>query len=638
MLETILMADCPPDEGRAGEELRPASVASQRCQGSIKASVVDGPTEDTPEVHENRHGQVTISSRAFVENLIRLGVEDEPARLGPPPRKAKSSLRESSQLSAPGPTVDVEVRCTSRPWRRREADAQYIRAKVERYKERREERFQRLLKALNSRSELKEEITNLLQAHADLQEDRRYTVWKGWTDNVWEKIQRQCDHLLNRVDKNLETHFNGTKSVTFSITDEPMTASIDVSSDPTKWSLYDTAVENQFRRSSQLALSSIDPSTWSVHPMRSTMLDSAHSEKYATERPSEDHLRSLALPSVLDPLSRQRSVLRKHRSRPVLEPMDWGPVRLKCSAFRLGDVEAHIRPLRRMDGFINAADMQESAAGLRRTRDRHRDLGILIPGKPFVRNEGQSALYKDMVTSASCGAPCQGHFHFPTSKASVDREFPLGKKMWETPPGTVGKKGVEIVDAANYSSSSSSDEDGSTPTKLGASDEVDNTMVLVMACAAECPALSKHMTRITALEPVHQSLAEDAAHMKETDERRCQFHPMCLDCQDGADCPMATCFRDIAMCMPLRGFFGHIQAYCGCTAGVDFGSKPGEVLGAEYQEMLGEMQCPESVVALPARDSCYGPGEPSENGGDGSSDAYTLSATAAALLALVHFA
>ncbi|KAF4704431.1 DUF895 domain membrane protein, partial [Perkinsus olseni] len=31
----------------------------------------------------------------------------------------------------------------------------------------------------------------------------------------------------------------------------------------------------------------------------------------------------------------------------------------------------------------------------------------------------------------------------------------------------VGKKGVEIVDAANYSSSSSSDEDGSTPTKLG---------------------------------------------------------------------------------------------------------------------------------------------------------------------------
>ncbi|KAF4737601.1 hypothetical protein FOZ62_001447 [Perkinsus olseni] len=459
MLETILMAACPPDEGRAGEELRPASVASQRCQGSIKASVVDGPTEDTLEVHENRHGQVTISSRAFVENLIRLGVEDEPARLGPPPRKAKSSLRDSSQLSAPGVSTDFiqsllhstqadrrrRSEMHKQALERREADAQYIRAKVERYKERREERFQRLLKALNSRSELKEEITNLLQAHADLQEDRRYTVWKGWTDNVWEKIQRQCDHLLNRVDKNLETHFNGTKSVTFSITDEPMTASIDVSSDPTKWSLYDTAVENQFRRSSQLALSSIDPSTWSVHPMRSTMLDSAHSEKYATERPSEDHLRSLALPSVLDPLSRQRSVLRKHRSRPVLEPMDWGPVRLKSTSCgqlaRLsvppGDVDAHIRPLRRMDGFINAADMQESAAGLRRTRDRHRDLGILIPGKPFVRNEGQSALYKDMVTSASCGAPCQGHFHFPTSKASVDREFPLGKKMWETPPGTV---------------------------------------------------------------------------------------------------------------------------------------------------------------------------------------------------------
>ncbi|KAF4715947.1 hypothetical protein FOZ62_003051 [Perkinsus olseni] len=454
------MADCPPIEGPTGEEPRPTSVTSQSPEGSVKASVPDGPTKRTPEIHENRHGQVTISSRAFVEDLVRFGVEDDRAQLGPPSRKAAtSSSRQSSQLSAPGVStdfIDSLLHSTQANRRRRremhkqalekrEADAQYIRAKVERYKERREERFQRLLEALNSRSELKEEITNLLQAHADGQEDRRYTVWKGWTENVWEKIQRQCDHLLNRVDKNLETHFNGTKSVTFSITDEPMTASIDVSSDPTKWSLYDTAVENQFRRSSQLALSSIDPSTWSVHPMRSTMLDSAHSEKYATERPSEDHLRSLALPSVLDPLTRQRSVLRKHRSRPVLEPMDWGPVRLKSTSCgqlaRLsvppGDVEAHIRPLRRMDGFINAADMQESAAGLRRTRDRHRDLGILIPGKPFVRNEGQSALYKDMVTSASCGAPCQGHFHFPTSKASVDREFPLGKKMWETPPGTV---------------------------------------------------------------------------------------------------------------------------------------------------------------------------------------------------------
>lgn len=63
------------------------------------------------------------------------------------------------------------------------------------------------------------------------------------------------------------------------ISDEPMVASVDVSSDPTKSSLYDTAVENKFRRSSQLTLSSGDPNVSVVHPMASTMLDSAHSEK-----------------------------------------------------------------------------------------------------------------------------------------------------------------------------------------------------------------------------------------------------------------------------------------------------------------------------------------------------------------------
>ncbi|KAF4657859.1 hypothetical protein FOL47_008282 [Perkinsus chesapeaki] len=436
---------------------RKGSLESPSRRGSRKVSV--GPTEQHPEIHKNRHGAVAVCSREAAKEIIRLGAEEENEHGASSDSRGDLPKRSNSTLTAPGVSTDFiqsvlrsvqanrrrKKEIHAKAMEQREADAKYIRNKVERFKEMREERFQRLLKALNSRTELKDEITNLLDGHTLMEESRRYDVWKGWTEGVWDKIQRQCDHLINTVDKNLETHFSKSKTVTFSMTDEPRTTSVDVSRDPTKWSLYSAALEDRFARSSRRALSSDESSSsWSGHPMRSVMLDSTESERYATEVPREEHLHSIAPPSLLDPLKRQGSVLRKHRSRPVLEPMEWGSVRLKATSCgqlaRLSappGVEIHSRPLKRMDGFVDAEDMQASAAGLRRTSERHRDLGILAPGKPFVRKEGQSALYKDMVTYASCGAPCQGHFHFPTSKASVDREFPRGKKMWETPPGTV---------------------------------------------------------------------------------------------------------------------------------------------------------------------------------------------------------
>lgn len=165
---------------------------------------------------------------------------------------------------------------------------------------------------------------------------------------------------------------------------------------------------------------------------------------------------------------------------------------------------------------------------------------------------------------------------------------------------------------------------------FSASDEVDQTLEMVIACAAECPALSKHMTRFSAVSPVSESYTEDVMNLYENDERRCLFHPICLDCQEGSDCPMATCFAEIEVCKPLVGVFALLTANCACAAGVDFGSKPGQILGDEFNLISQFMTCPEEVKALPAQDTCYGPGEA------GSSDAYTMSATAAALVALVH--
>ena len=68
-----------------------------------------------------------------------------------------------------------------------------------------------------------------------------------------------------------------------------------------------------------------------------------------------------------------------------------------------------------------------AAAGKRRTRWAHNDVGIL---QGEVATRGETIANKNDLTGAGSGAPNQDHFTNPRGTKVVDGEFPLGKKIW----------------------------------------------------------------------------------------------------------------------------------------------------------------------------------------------------------------
>lgn len=169
--------------------------------------------------HKNWHGEVTTSCRTLIEDLIRLDVDEEEDEPTSPPDKVKLGLsipslksgfpyrsahqgegarvpvgalecqRASSNLSCGRQrlVVGVSMRYTKRRWRSVRLMLSTSERKLNgrsgrtswgsgsggcRYKARREERFQRLLKSLYARSKLKDDVTNLLQTHSNIEEEK----------------------------------------------------------------------------------------------------------------------------------------------------------------------------------------------------------------------------------------------------------------------------------------------------------------------------------------------------------------------------------------------------------------------------------------------------------------------------------
>lgn len=282
----------------------------------------------------------------------------------------------------------------------RQADRKGIREKVEKGKEMREDRFKRLLDSVCSQGGLAMEAAENLRTEDRRQEERRAQLHMEYDEHVNKPVATQAFEQLNPPDRAMLQHSMGSKSVSWKLPDQQFRLRSNVAVDPVRRPIVDNARENAFHQaaSSVLGHSSSSP----VIFRRSAAIDE-----------------NLVVPRAL--------------SRPVLEPTEWGQVKLQGTPFGRFAQNCEHGPgfLRIKRGGTNAFLPDESdgmpSAGTRTDREfGYGDKGIL---KGDRCTAGETAEYKSWE-GASSGAPAQDHFTYQSGDRITDLEFPLGKKIF----------------------------------------------------------------------------------------------------------------------------------------------------------------------------------------------------------------
>eukprot|EP00746_Dinoflagellata_sp_MGD_P165070 gnl/MRDRNA2_/MRDRNA2_94134_c0_seq1.p1 gnl/MRDRNA2_/MRDRNA2_94134_c0~~gnl/MRDRNA2_/MRDRNA2_94134_c0_seq1.p1 ORF type:complete len:403 (+),score=98.06 gnl/MRDRNA2_/MRDRNA2_94134_c0_seq1:124-1332(+) len=276
----------------------------------------------------------------------------------------------------------------------REKDVHDLHEKVEKKKQYREERFERLVDEVYN-SDLVGHTSRVLRRKDFEDYQKSNGLYRKWTENVYSKIQKQLHrHINENVIRAVQP-----KQVGFKEPDEEKSCTLKMEDDPLKQELRLQSDEDNIKR----------------------QLDALARAKAVDVRMA-----------VQD----QGNEPNRARSRPVLEPTDWGQLRLQATgsgymaqvAETTATVGETFKTLRRFGHNVFVPDESDhiAAAGKRRTRWAWNDLGIL---KGDQAHRGEADGFKKQE-GQSCGAPMQDHFQFETGTRVTDNEFPLGKKMY----------------------------------------------------------------------------------------------------------------------------------------------------------------------------------------------------------------
>jgi hypothetical protein len=273
----------------------------------------------------------------------------------------------------------------------REKDLHDLHEKVEQSKQKREERFERLVDEVYN-SELVGSTSRILRKKDFEDYQKSNGLYRKWSENVYSKIQKQLHRHIN------ENVIRATqpKQVGFKDPDQEPSCSLRLEDDPLKQELRLQSDEDNIKR----------------------QLDALARSKSVDVRMAVEDTGNLP---------------DRARSRPVLEPSDWGQLRLQATGSgHMAQVAetggASFRTLRKFGHNVFVPDESDliPSAGKRRTRWAWNDLGIL---KGDQAHRGQADGFKTNE-GQSCGAPMQDHFQFETGTRVTDNEFPLGKKMY----------------------------------------------------------------------------------------------------------------------------------------------------------------------------------------------------------------
>jgi hypothetical protein len=281
----------------------------------------------------------------------------------------------------------------------READRKFAQEKAERDRDRRDERFSRLLREVTGQDNLAYKTALALREREDHDEQRRRELHEAWDQGVYQPFAQRLHMSLHDPELRAERQrLTGKKDVSFKTPGEKAVIRVNVHGDPVKASLIDHANESDF------------------HGVTCTILGGSYS-----------------MPD-LHSFGRSRgSIIPLAKSRPVLEPNEWSQTRLQGSMFgQFAQVAEHGPCFRRAQrGGTNAHLPNVSdnvfASGTRKSRTfGPGDVGILR-GDTAAR--GETSNYKNAYGSSS-GAPAQDHFTYEAGPRITALEFPLGKKTF----------------------------------------------------------------------------------------------------------------------------------------------------------------------------------------------------------------
>jgi hypothetical protein len=297
----------------------------------------------------------------------------------------------------------------SSKWQKLEAmrgrDHKIVVERVERGRERRDERFGRLLREVTGQDNLAYKTALALRERDDHEEKRKRELHLEWDDKVYQPLADQIHTMLHPGSRADEQKLQGTKSVGFLLPDEPQLVRVNVHGDPARKSVVDHARENTF------------------HGVAGTVLTGTRS---LPDLCRQTH-------SGCATANGKRSIIQLARSRAVLEPEEWAQSRLQGTMFgHFAQVAEHGPCFKRAQrGGTNAHlhDVSDDvlASGTRKSRALGPgDVGILR-GDTAARGETSNC---KTVHGCSSAAPAQDHFTYETGPQITALEFPLGKKMF----------------------------------------------------------------------------------------------------------------------------------------------------------------------------------------------------------------
>jgi len=125
----------------------------------------------------------------------------------------------------------------------------------------------------------------------------------------------------------------------------------------------------------------------------------------------------------------RRSGRKLATTRPVLEPVLWGQLAIQPTPYghfaQLCEIPGYHKGDKKRDRFTPIEMDGISIAGKKTTRWGRNNLGVLEPG--MIRGEG--ALRKN-AAGRSSGVLMGDHYSFETGRFIIDKEFPVGKRIF----------------------------------------------------------------------------------------------------------------------------------------------------------------------------------------------------------------
>jgi len=307
-----------------------------------------------------------------------------------------------------GPEARRRVELMSK-WDKAEAvrqnDQKIIRERIEMGKEFRDERFTRLLDSVGNHGGLAMEAAENIRHLERHQEERRRELYMHFDENVNMPLATQVFNHLNPPDRALHQRLMNSKTVSWQLPSDQFHLVANVDKDPVRRPVIENARENAFH---QAATSLLGRSNSSPDIFQRSMMIDRHS-------------------------GQPGGVVPRALSRPVLEPMEWTPVKLQGTPYgRFSQICEHGPGFPRTvrggtDKFLPDESDGITTAGVRASRlHGFGDKGIL---KGDLCTSGEAAAYRSWE-GASSGAPAQDHYTYEKGDRITDLEFPLGKKIF----------------------------------------------------------------------------------------------------------------------------------------------------------------------------------------------------------------